>query len=139
MRKSFRLFLVLAASGCLIVSACEDQGDELPGGMQAQPATFSEVQATILTPTCATANCHASVQPNGLDLSAGNAYAAIVDVPSQYGIGTLVEPGDADNSIFMQRLEGSIPGFSTMPPSGTLSAGQLERVRSWIDAGAPNN
>ena len=75
----------------------------------------------------------------GLDLSDGVARANLVDVPStQTGL-DLVEPGDAENSYLIHKLEDR-PGIvrDRMPPTGDpLTAAEIEAIRDWINAGAP--
>lgn len=77
--------------------------------------------------------CHSAAGASGgLDLET-DPYGAIVDVASSSG-GTLVVPGDAQESVLYQRMAG-LSG-SIMPPGGALDASVVELVATWIDAGA---
>ncbi len=50
----------------------------------------------------------------------------------------IVIPGDAAHSLLVLRIQGSIG--PRMPPSGNgLNDNQINGIRSWINAGAPNN
>ena len=72
----------------------------------------------------------------GLDLSTADAsFANLVSVMS---VGdpliNRVEPGDADNSYLILKLEAN--GVAVMPPTGMLNQSLIDDVRSWIDNGA---
>ena len=47
-----------------------------------------------------------------------------------------VKPGDPDNSLLMQKLEGKQTCGLAMPPGGMLDAAKVSLVRGWITAGA---
>ncbi len=50
----------------------------------------------------------------------------------------IVIPNDPDHSLLVLRIQGSIG--PRMPPSGNgLNDNQINGIRSWIAAGAPNN
>ncbi|QXD16765.1 hypothetical protein GQ464_007455 [Rhodocaloribacter litoris] len=104
--------------------------------------SFAAVQS-IFTSNCAFSGCHAGTFPaQGLNLSAGQAYANIVNVPSQEEPSLdRVEPGDPDRSYLFMKITGA-PGIrGERMPLGRppLSAEQIERIRRWIEAGAPND
>lgn len=76
-----------------------------------------------------------------MDLSAGQAFANIVGVNSGQ-VPTLlrVNPGDADNSYLVQKIEGTATVGERMPRGGPpLSSELIQNIREWIDAGAENN
>ena len=111
----------------------------LSGGV-VHSATLSDVQNQVFTASCT--SCHSGSSPSqGLNLSAGAAYGNTVNVPSTEVVSLdLVEPGDADNSYLMQKLEGTAQSGATMPNgSPMLSTTLRQLVRDWIDAGAANN
>jgi hypothetical protein len=107
--------------------------------------SFAATIGPLLNQTCASsAGCHSGATPAGpgLDLSTGNAYAALVNRPSLEVAGLLlVKPGDPTNSYCLQKLEGAA-GISgaPMPLTGTpLSPDQIKAIHDWITEGAPNN
>ncbi len=105
-------------------------------------ATFSFIQDNIFTPTCAVSGCHAGASPAaGMNLSAGQAFSNIVAVTSgEVPELQRVNPGDADNSYLVQKVEGTAAVGQRMPLGGPpLSSELIEAIRSWIDAGAENN
>lgn len=106
-------------------------------------ARFSSIQESILTPTCAVANCHlGSTAQLGLNLQQGSAYSNLVNVASrQNGTFLRVKPGDAANSyLYMKLIGDSRASGDRMPQGGNrLSDSQLEAIRDWINAGAENN
>ena len=123
-------------------------GDDTQGGdftaefVVAAPAsgvTFDQIQANVFTPNCATAGCHrGAVPPQGLNLEAGNSFANLVSVSSMEVPALFrVNPGDADNSYLIQKLEGTAAVGSQMPlVGGPLAQGTIDDIRQWITAGA---
>jgi len=123
--KRFLTMLLLAAvtaTGCYY-----DVEEELypPGsGNCNNPATISFAQhITPLLQSNGCVGCHSGTSPSGnVNLSTFN------------GVKAKVNDG---------RLWGAInhlPGFSPMPQGGNkINACDIAKIKSWIDAGAPNN
>ena len=121
-------------------------------GSGCEPATLSEIQSDILTPTCAAEGCHGDfLAARDLDLSEGVSHGALVNVAAQEPGYVLVVPGDPEESLLYQVLLSDIYSdgddqpvtLDRMPPrvgdvSG-LSQQQLAAVRSWIADGAQDN
>jgi mono/diheme cytochrome c family protein len=112
------------------------------------PATFTVIYAELFPrETKSQCNfCH-GLPPNNISngkLSTGTdkatAYAALVgktSASSGCGGRALVVPGQPDASLFVAKFSEPAPCGNRMPLGGDLlSAAQLERVRSWIAAGA---
>ena len=100
--------------------------------------TLASIQAMVFEPRCVAHHGGHAAQA-GLDLSEGMSHAALVNVPSTQTGFDLVEPGDAENSYLIHKLEGraGITG-GRMPPSGdALTAEEIAAIRDWINAGAP--
>ena len=92
--------------------------------------------------TLSCVSCHGV--SGGLDLrtSAVSAYSNLV-LQSAQGNGAAcailrVDPGNASGSLLVQVLEGSCSQVAQgmMPPMGQAD---IDTIRAWIDAGAPNN
>ncbi len=100
--------------------------------------TLAQIQAIIFTPTCATSTCHSGATPDaGLDLTDGNSFANLVNVPSTQNINfDLVEPGQPDNSYLIDKLEDTASAGNVMPPTGMLPQADIDFVRQWISDGA---
>jgi len=138
------------------VAACGgDSGSGANADIPSQPApvdgaaSFAQIQSTILTPSCATANCHVGTTPQGnLSLAADVAYGNLINaLPTNSNARDdglrRVSPGKPDSSLLYHKLVFP-PGhhahdYGNPMPTGTavLSIGQLEFVRQWIAAGAP--
>jgi hypothetical protein len=110
------------------------------------PVTFSKDVLRIFTnnggKTCATSRCHGGSRPTqGLSLEKDQAYDNIVSVSSSESSDNLVEPGDASASYLYRKVNGGpdISGHRMPDSGGALAAADIERIRQWIDAGAPNN
>jgi hypothetical protein len=108
------------------------------------PSTFAAIQQVIFERRgCTSSVCHGSAAQGGLDLSAGSAYANLVDVPSALGQMKRVEPGDPERSFLWRKLAKATRGLDDVPgtamPNGLppLPDAELEALEKWIHAGAP--
>ncbi|HEY4370247.1 MAG TPA: CHRD domain-containing protein [Steroidobacteraceae bacterium] len=126
---------------------------ELRGQITPNPATtppppaattLAELQSTIFTPRCS--SCHSGgggALPSSMNLSSAAAsFAALVGVASvEQSALQRVKASDPDNSYIVHKLEGAagITG-SRMPLGGPfLDQATIDKVKSWITAGAANN
>jgi uncharacterized membrane protein len=104
--------------------------------------SFQNTIQPIFTQRCAFSGCHDSrTRIANLDLSAGNAYAHLVNVPSaQDPRWTRVVPGDPARSLLYRKVsEDNPPVGSRMPLGGRLTDEQITLIRLWIEQGARNN
>ena len=133
------------ASYFFVVRAQDESGNATTNTQErsamAQTPTFAANVQPLLTTNCA--GCHAGAgAPEGLDLSAGKAYAAMVGINSK-GCPTnkLVLGGQPNNSYLMMKINGAGVCFvgGRMPPGGALPAAQASTISAWIMAGALNN
>lgn len=100
---------------------------------------FSEIQANVLTPTCATTGCHqGGGAPQGLRLDVANSYGLLVGVPSSQAPAVMrVAPGDPNNSYLIQKLEGNASGGAQMPLNAPpVEQASIDVIRQWISDGA---
>jgi hypothetical protein len=126
----------------LILGACTGgDGSGLPG--QAPPGgfdpNFSEIQANVFTPNCATTGCHLGAgAPQGLRLDDSNSYGMLVGVRSSQSASVLrVAPGDPGNSYLIQKLEGTASVGAQMPLNAPpIAQASIDVVRQWITDGA---
>ena len=135
--------LLLVAS---IMSACGG-GDgtgvasppTLPPPPPASGTEFSDIQANVFTPNCATAGCHVGAgAPQGLILDEANSYTLLVGVASNEVPTILrVAVGDPDNSYLIQKLEGTAGAGAQMPLNAPpLAQATIDNIRQWITDGA---
>lgn len=139
------------ASGIVDTNGIALDGDAngTPGGnfetafeVAQQPARLSAIQETIFTPSCATSGCHAGANPpDGLLLTAGDAYTNIVNVASvQMPSLSRVEPGNPDDSYLVRKIRGAGIVAGRMPlgrPS--LSSEEIDLIVRWVTEGAADN
>jgi hypothetical protein len=137
-----RSFLAVAA--LLFTSACS------------QPSFQNDIQP-IFARSCSVggSTCHGATGTGGdLRLDPANAYANIVGHMS-FEVATMprIDPHHPENSFLLHKIRGSmyteIPSCDSstqncgvvMPMVGgiMLSESEIELVRTWIEAGAPNN
>ena len=143
---------VLTAVAAAIMAACGTDSalNDTPNGA-ALDGTFARIQRDIFDKSCI--SCHragdANARQSQLVLTSDSAYRQLVGVPSLQQIAradgvTRVKPFRADSSLLYHKLSW-VPGhhsrdYGQLMPMGTtrgLTAGQLEYVRRWIEAGAP--
>ena len=117
--------------------------DPVGGGDPIDPtATFTRVQNEIFTPNCTFIGCHDPLGQSGqMVLTAGNAYANIVNVSSSEMPGLKrIAPNDFANSYMYRKITGAGITGDRMPLNRTpLSDAQIALVRNWIRRGAPND
>jgi hypothetical protein len=100
---------------------------------------FGDLYDAVLEPSCAIAGCHDRSAAGGLAMrDACSAYEALLD-SGTCGLPRLV-PGDGA-SVLVDKLESSEPSCGSLqmppPPFQPLSAALIERIRAWIESGAP--
>ncbi len=130
-----------------VAAACAGDGTGLEGGDGGNggPTLSLDVQP-IFTTTCAFSGCHAGSNPEeGQNLSAGQTFANVVNVPSmQLPSLNRVTPGRPDSSYLVLKLRGThldVGGSGDQMPLGgmPLSMNQLGTIGLWILNGALNN
>lgn len=146
-----RVLLILTFGAALLIASCQKAAEVATA--DATKTSFELIQARILTPSCATAGCHASesdaaFRQHGLVLAAGVAYKNLVGVDPKNAESMAdghkrVKPFVALESLLYHKLNVDASHHSgksygnTMPlGSDPLSVGQIEFVRRWIDGGA---
>lgn len=132
------LFPLIAA---FLVSCTGGDGSGLPPRLppEAVGPNFSEIQANIIEPNCATTGCHlGAAAPQGLRLDSANSYGMLVGVPSNESSSTLrVAPGDPDSSYLVHKLEGTASVGAQMPLGApALDQVSIDVIRQWISDGA---
>ena len=127
-----------------------------PVNIQNTTSSFSLIQDQILSPTCATVGCHSSISDptynqHRLLLSKGESYKNLIEMGCENAQGKIdnfkrVKPFNASESLLFRKLSWYHPDHTLktygkpMPLNGTsLYVGQIEFVRRWIEAGAPEN
>lgn len=114
-------------------------------GAPSQVSFASDIQP-IFSNNCAFSGCHGGSSPAmGMNLSAGMAYANIVNVPSgELPSMDRIEPGQPDLSYLIHKIQGTqldVGGSGLqMPRGGTpLSQATIDLIRLWVTQGAQEN
>jgi hypothetical protein len=154
MKKSVRRSAQMVVAGALVLAACGTEGSAPAPVIR---GSWDRINQTILTPTCATGGCHHTgapfAQSSGLALDRDVAYRNLISVAPKNvaaisGGYLRVKPRDSDKSQLYHKLVIQHPGDpdhdhgaafgETMPLGGDpLLNGQVEFIKRWIDAGAP--
>ena len=90
---------------------------------------------TVFNQSCAGSGCHVGGSANNIKLGSYS------DVMASNGsnLGQLVIPNNADGSPLVQILQSSQQGVARMPLGGSaLSSDKIDKIKSWINAGAKN-
>ena len=141
------ILVVLVSAGTVFFYSCDEDKSERA------ESSFGYIQEKILNRSCALSGCHASSQDwafaeHNLILSEGKSYANLVNVdPSNANARAAglkrVAPSAPDESLLFLKLTCdpslSASGYGNQMPLGRdpISAGQLEYLKKWIEAGAP--
>jgi hypothetical protein len=127
---------------CLFIASCSGgDGSGLPPILPPGSfgPNFSEIQANIFAPNCATTGCHLGAgAPQGLRLDDANSFGMLVGVASSQESSILrVAPGDPNNSYLLRKLQGSASVGAQMPLSAPpLEQPSIDVIRQWITDGA---
>ena len=107
------------------------------GGLQ---PTLSSIQSVVFDASCIGHHGDHATEA-GLDLTAGQSYSNLVNVPSTQVALDLVEPNDAENSYLIHKLDGRAGIVGVRMPVGAsfLSDADIDVIKQWISAGAQNN
>lgn len=155
-RKIVRCLLILFLNvWILFLISCRGDGVGLTvnGDLEGTSGFTSEIQPLFDT-NCI--RCHSpggigytrtgGNSNNGLDLTRGNAHNALVDQPTfeepDIEPAKRVTPGNPDGSYLIQKISSDAPKFgSRMPLDGPpfLTQTEIQLIRDWISAGAPND
>lgn len=137
----------------LLTGACQRQTADPVTPETAATASFVLMQDKILTPSCATAGCHAaetdaSFKQHGLVLAKGLSFANLINIAPKNTLSLSdghkrVKPFASLESLLFHKINpdashhaGKVYG-NTMPLGNTpLTVGQIEFVRRWIEGGA---
>lgn len=139
---------VMTICGGIFIYSCDQQAE-------VGDSTFGLIQSKILTPSCAISGCHASEADNTfvqhqLVLEKSVSYANLVNVAPTNANALAdnlmrVKPSDAEESLLFHKLhvetDHHAKDYGNPMPLGlpAISEGQLEFVRLWIEAGAPES
>jgi len=107
---------------------------------------FSVIQKEIFNESCNASSCHGSGMKGSLSLMPGKSYAQLIGVP---GAGDKhdappflrVKPGSPDSSFLLIKLIAPDSDQGEIMPKGNdrLSPHQVDAIKRWILAGAPEN
>jgi hypothetical protein len=118
---------------------------------QVASGSFAQLQASVLTPSCAVSGCHVSASAaasGNLVLSPDAAYdnlvgAAPSNLAAQRDGLKRVTPFKPDSSLLFQKVVLALAAhggnYGNVMPVGAqaLPQGQIDFIRKWIEAGAP--
>ena len=133
----------------LISSACDSWGptdvDEddpisIVRVIKEDPSFRSDIQSIFNTRGCASGACHGVGASAGLVLEEGLAHAFLVNEDATTEPFLRVDPGNANESYLIIKVEGRQTVGNRMPPSGQpLDNIDLTNLKNWINQGAKNN
>jgi hypothetical protein len=130
-----------------ILSSCGSNGmTSSPDADPNAPVSFTTIQTQVFNISCTLSGCHSADSPQqGMNLTAGSAYANLVNVPSvelaDLGIAeNRVTPAQPGQSYVVEKLQSNPPRSGVQMPVGQpLDSARIDMVVRWIQAGAQNN
>lgn len=125
------LFLLVAGIVATGIASGQDSSKTKP----TRGISYSKDVSPILEKFCVTCHNADEEHPSQLFL---DSYEALMKGGKH---GKSIQPGNAEESLFMQKMSAKPPFGKKMPPSKKLvpTAGQIELLRQWIDQGAKKN
>jgi len=146
---AFVVGLACAGEGPMAPGNNNNGNDNNDNNTNTGGSAFAADIQPLFTARCAFSGCHAGANPaQGMDLSAGQAYANIVNVPANETASTSglmrVRPSFPDSSYLVHKIQGtqqSVGGSGGQMPltNCCLSQSDIDRIRQWITDGALNN
>lgn len=135
-RRPLAWMLVITAAA---LAGCSDNGTDpaAPGGGGDDPVSYAADVQPIWNANCV--GCHGDGGNGGLDLRAPGSRGNLVGVDSAGWPGQRVVENEPDQSVLYLKMTGASGVGNLMPPTGSLGAGDLETVRTWIAEGALDN
>jgi hypothetical protein len=125
------------------VPECRDADRSVPAGIE---PTLAALKANLFAPACSFSACHSASAAGGLDLTAEDLHAELLEHDVVANISRpLVEPGDPDGSWLVDLLtkcepaddDGNVLPHMPLNAPVLLDAALVNGVRAWIEAGAP--
>lgn len=108
--------------------------------------SFTSIYEEVLRPDCGTGLCHGAAAGTLSFTTGASAYSEMVGIVTRgplcgFTQDVIVEPGLPDESLLLAKMgaNGRIPCGGLMPPSGRLAEDKIDRIRRWIERGAPND
>lgn len=139
MMKRTRTHGIVAVLTLAIVGCSDDNGPTAPeNGTPGEQASYEGDIQPIWDQSCGS-SCHGESGLGGLDLRPGESHANLVNVISPtYSVARVV-PADPEGSVLYNKIVDTGTYGGLMPPGGpALSSADIELIRAWILAGAPN-
>ena len=141
------LMVLASASGCWPGPEVGPLLEEAPATISGPSAPFSELQAKLFKPDCATSLCHSGNPPTHAPLSLDDdqAWNNLVNRPASQAPSILeVRPGEPDQSYLMLKLLGTVGASGSVSTRMPLNRAAIDdpriaAVRAWIARGAPND
>jgi hypothetical protein len=125
------MFLITAAAFLMFTGFTQDT----TATKSLKEISYSKEVAPILDKFCATCHNEDEDHPSQLFM---DSYESLMKGGKH---GQAVKPGNAKESLLMQKMDAEPPFGKKMPPSKKLipTAEQIEVLRQWIDQGAKKN
>ena len=123
--KMIKIFIVALFSVMLFITSCSYDKGEVPvvpviAVCDTMVVTYNSGMSALLSTSCAVSNCHEAASIFG-------------DFTTYDGIKTKYDNETLNNRVFVQK--DMPPSYSTI----TLTDAQLQMIRCWIEAEAPEN
>ena len=112
-----KFVLLTFATGMLLLSNCKKEENINNVDCSMVNSSYSANIKPIINANCISSGCHNANSTNG-------------DFTTYNGLKAKADNGSLNNRVVQQK---------NMPPSQPLSLDDLEKIKCWINSGAPNN
>ncbi|NNK73681.1 MAG: hypothetical protein HKO94_10865 [Flavobacteriaceae bacterium] len=140
MSNLYKQSLILLIPGIFLMSCVAEEGPIIVETEDEEPLTVSfaaDIQP-IFTNNCI--QCHDETHPTGLNLQEGSSYNLLVNVSSNnYSPNLRIEPFSTENSVLWHKINNDGVFGGGMPPNGSLSNFEKQKIEEWILQGAQDN
>ncbi|MBT8259518.1 MAG: hypothetical protein KJO49_13650 [Bacteroidia bacterium] len=140
MKNNLYKLIMLLTLGGLMLSCVAEEGPILIELEEEEPISISfasDIQP-IFSNNCV--QCHDETHPTGLNLQEGFSYDLLVNVSSNnYSPNLRIEPFSPENSVLWHKINDDGVFGGGMPPNGSLSNFEKQKIEEWILQGAQDN
>ncbi len=140
MNKVYKFSMILVILGTFLMSCVAEEGPIIVESEEDPPldVSFSNDIQPIFSNNCI--QCHDESHPTGLNLQEGFSYNLLVDVSSaNYSPNLRIAPFSTDDSVLWHKINDDGVFGGGMPPNGSLSNFEKQKIEEWILQGAQDN
>ena len=135
-RTFFFILIITAIFSTSCIQNVEDLSDDIVN-IDPEDVSYAADIQTIFNASCGGSGCHINSSVNGVNLSS---YSAVMGSVGAVSGESIINAGNPDESVLVQKIEPNPPFGSRMPTTGDyLTPTEIAQIRAWITGGAQDN